>query len=90
MYCSAKQAQEIWIKPITEVKAWMENTNTEPAIQHALLVGVHAWRQRAPHPKTAPEAIVGVPKELVAPDNSGKIECGSKGSHPGKYVKPLD
>ena len=37
----------------TEVKAGMENTNTEPAIQHAPLAGFHAWRQGKPNSETA-------------------------------------
>ena len=35
------------------MKAWTENTDTESAIQHALLAGVHARRQGELHSETA-------------------------------------
>ena len=48
-----KGTEGVWNKQIAEVKAWMENTDTEPSIQHALLAGTQAWRQGDPHSETA-------------------------------------
>ena len=52
LQCRGIGTEEVWNKQITEVKAWMENTDTEPTIQHALLAGVHAWRQGEPNSET--------------------------------------
>ena len=53
LQCKGIGTEEVWNKHITEVKAWMENNDTEPTIQHALLAGVHAWRQGESNSETA-------------------------------------
>jgi hypothetical protein len=51
LLCKGTGTDEIWDKHITEVKNWMEQTDTNPTIQQAIWEGVNTWRQGEPYPE---------------------------------------